>query len=68
MSKKEYKKHLEERKEKYQSVAYEIGARIQELTGQEIRVTVPGPYAAGRRAGSLRPGPFLQDRRPRGGE
>ena len=47
MSKKEYKKHLEERKEKYQSVAYEIGARIQELTGQEIRVTVPGHMQRG---------------------
>ncbi len=37
-----------ERKEKkknrivYPSVAYEIGARITELTGQEVRVTVPG--------------------------
>ena len=62
MSKKEYKKHLEERKEKYQSVAYEIGARIQELTGQEIRVTVPGHM---QRGGA--PGSFLQDRRPRGG-
>lgn len=47
MSKKEYKKHLEERKEKYQSVAYEIGARIQEMTGQEIRVTVPGHMQRG---------------------
>ena len=31
-----------------QSVAYEIGAKIQEMTGQEIRVTVSGPYAARR--------------------
>lgn len=47
MSKKEYKKKLEERAEKYQSVAYEIGARIQEMTGQEIRVTVPGHMQRG---------------------
>lgn len=40
MSKKEYKKKLEERAQKYQSVAYETGAKIQEMTGQEIRVTV----------------------------
>ena len=47
MSKKEYKKKLEERAQKYQSVAYEIGARIQEMTGQEIRVTVPGHMQRG---------------------
>lgn len=47
LSKKEYKKRLEEREQKYQSVAYEIGARIQELTGQEIRVTVPGHMQRG---------------------
>lgn len=47
MSRKEYKKKLEERTEKYQSVAYEIGARIQEMTGQEIRVTVPGHMQRG---------------------
>ncbi len=47
MSRKEYKKKLEERAEKYQSVAYEIGARIQEMTGQEIRVTVPGHMQRG---------------------
>ncbi len=29
------------------SVAYEIGARIQELTGQEVRVTVPGHMQRG---------------------
>ena len=60
MSKKEYKKHLEERKEKYQSVAYEIGARIQELTGQEIRVTVPAICSGAARrfltTGSIPPG------------
>ena len=47
LSKKEYKKVLEERKQKYQSVAYELGAKIQEKTGQEIRVTVPGHMQRG---------------------
>lgn len=47
LSKKDYKKLLEERKQKYQSVAYEIGAKIQERTGQEIRVTVPGHMQRG---------------------
>lgn len=47
LSKKEYKKVLEERKHKYQSVAYEIGAKIEKLTGHEIRVTVPGHMQRG---------------------
>ena len=47
LSKKEYKRYLEERATKYQSVAYEIGAKIQEMTGQEIRVTVPGHMQRG---------------------
>lgn len=47
LSKKEYKKRLETRKEKYPSVSYEIGAQIQEMTGQEIRVTVPGHMQRG---------------------
>ena len=47
ISKEEYKKKLEERAQKYQSVAYEIGAKIQEMTGQEIRVTVPGHMQRG---------------------
>ena len=47
LSKKEYKKRLEARAEKYQSVAYELGARIGEMTGQEIRVTVPGHMQRG---------------------
>ena len=47
LSKKEYKKYLEERATKYQSVAYEVGAKIQEMTGQEIRVTVPGHMQRG---------------------
>lgn len=32
---------------KYPSVAYELGAQIQEKTGQEIRVTVPGHMQRG---------------------
>ena len=39
------KKELKEKKKNgiiYPSVAYEIGARITEETGQEVRVTVPG--------------------------
>lgn len=40
MSKKDYKKYLETRP--YPSVSYEIGAQVGKLTGQEIRVVVPG--------------------------
>ena len=40
LSKKEYQKKLKERK--YPSISYEIAAQIQELTGEEVRVTVPG--------------------------
>lgn len=40
LSKKEYAKKLE--KSQYPSVSYEIAAQIQERTGQEVRVTVPG--------------------------
>ena len=40
LSKKEYKKKLENRK--YPSVAYEVAAEIKEKTGEEVRVTVPG--------------------------
>lgn len=47
LPKKEYKKRLEERAAHYQSVAYELGAKIQEKTGQEIRVTVPGHMQRG---------------------
>ena len=38
------KKELKEKKKsrKYPSVSYEIAAKIQEKTGQEVRVTVPG--------------------------
>ena len=40
LSKKEYKAKLAVRP--YPSVSYEIGKRIEEKTGQEIRVTIPG--------------------------
>ncbi|MCQ2081150.1 MAG: 6-phosphofructokinase [Lachnospiraceae bacterium] len=40
LSKKEYKKKLENYK--YPSVSYEIAEKIQQKTGQEVRVTVPG--------------------------
>ena len=40
LSKKERKTKLAARR--YPSVAYEIGAEIEALTGQEVRVTVPG--------------------------
>ena len=38
------KKKLKEKREnsKYPSISYEIGDKINELTGQEIRVTIPG--------------------------
>ena len=39
------KKELKEKKKSgmiYPSVAYELGAKIEEMTGQEVRVTVPG--------------------------
>lgn len=44
------KKELKEKKKNgliYPSVAYEIGAQIEEKTGQEIRVTVPGHMQRG---------------------
>lgn len=44
------KKELKEKKKNgvvYPSVAYELGARITELTGQEVRVTVPGHMQRG---------------------
>ena len=40
LSKKEYKKKLENYK--YPSVSYEIAEQIQEKSGMEVRVTVPG--------------------------
>ena len=44
------KKELKEKKKTsivYPSVAYEIGARIEEVTGSEVRVTVPGHMQRG---------------------
>lgn len=44
------KKELKEKKKSrivYPSVAYEIGAGIQEITGMEVRVTVPGHMQRG---------------------
>ena len=45
LSKKEYKKKLEKRT--YPSVSYEVAAAIQEKTGREVRVTVPGHMQRG---------------------
>lgn len=42
LPKKKYKEKLEARAKKYPSVSYEIADRIQELTGAEVRITVPG--------------------------
>ena len=40
LSKKEYKEKVKKRE--YPSVSYEVAAQIQERTGSEVRVTVPG--------------------------
>ena len=40
LTKKEYKEKLKKRP--YPSVSYEVAAQIQEKTGREVRVTVPG--------------------------
>lgn len=45
LSKKEYKKKME--KYPYPSVSYEVAAMIQEKTGREVRVTVPGHMQRG---------------------
>lgn len=45
LSKKEYKEKMQNKK--YPSVSYEIAAQIEESTGQEIRVTVPGHMQRG---------------------
>ncbi len=42
LSKKEYKAKLAKRAKKYPSVSYEIAHEIEEKTGNEVRVTVPG--------------------------
>ena len=45
LSKKEYKEKM--KKYPYPSVSYEIAAKIQEKTGREVRVTVPGHMQRG---------------------
>lgn len=45
LSKKEYKENLKKRT--HPSVSYEIAAQIQEKTGREVRVTVPGHMQRG---------------------
>lgn len=45
LSKKEYKEKM--KKYPYPSVSYEVAAKIQERTGQEVRVTVPGHMQRG---------------------
>lgn len=45
LSKKEYKEKLRTRK--YPSVSYEVAAQIQEKSGREVRVTVPGHVQRG---------------------
>lgn len=45
LSKKEYKEKLKKRP--YPSVSYEVAAQIQEKTGREVRVTVPGHMQRG---------------------
>ena len=40
LTKKEYKAKV--KKEQYPSVSYKIGAEIEQRTGQEVRITVPG--------------------------
>ena len=47
LDKKELKKIMKKRLAKYPSVAYYIGDQIQERTGLEIRVTVPGHMQRG---------------------
>ncbi len=45
LSKKEYKEKM--KNYKYPSVSYEVAAKIQEKTGREVRVTVPGHMQRG---------------------
>ena len=42
LSKSKYKARLEKRAKKYPSVSYEIADQIFQITGSEVRVTVPG--------------------------
>jgi 6-phosphofructokinase 1 len=45
LSKKEFKE--KKKNPKYPSISYEIGAQIEEKTGQEVRVTIPGHMQRG---------------------
>lgn len=45
LSKKEYKEKM--KNSKYPSISYEIGDRLAKITGQEIRITVPGHMQRG---------------------
>ncbi len=47
LSKKEYKKRVKEMLKSYPSISYEIAAQIEEATGREARVTVPGHMQRG---------------------
>lgn len=47
LPKKEMKKKLEANAKKYPSVSYKIAKEIEEMTGMEIRVTVPGHMQRG---------------------
>ena len=47
LSKKDYKKRLKEMLKSYPSISYEIAAQIEEATGREARVTVPGHMQRG---------------------
>ena len=47
LPKKKYKEKLEARAKKYPSVSYEIADQIQQVTGSEVRITVPGHMQRG---------------------
>ena len=47
LPKKKYKEKLAERAKKYPSVSYEIADQIQQVTGSEVRITVPGHMQRG---------------------
>ena len=63
LSKKEYKKYLEERATKYQSVAYEIGAENSGDDRSGDPCDSSGPYAARRHSGPVRPRDLHKNRR-----
>ena len=47
LSKKDYKKKLEDRAKKYPSVSYEIADKITQKLGSEVRITVPAHSSRG---------------------